>query len=207
MTRIFAVLMMMATGLASAAAVDSKKALYRWTDEKGQVHYGDKVPPQEAKQGREAINNQGTVLKVVPKQLEGAELEKAQAKAREEKAEQDAAAQRVAYDRYLLSSFGSVADLQASREERLTALDGRITLAQKAVDDNEKTLADLRGRASNGKPDAKLQSQLDTYDGALIDNLQAVRKLKQERAATEEKYALDIDRFKKLRAGTIHVGD
>src|SRR3954453_16143171 len=33
--------------------------LYRWTDDKGVVHYGDSVPPEYAKQDRSVLNNQG----------------------------------------------------------------------------------------------------------------------------------------------------
>jgi Domain of unknown function (DUF4124) len=190
---------------ADVRAADSGKKLYRWVDAQGQVHYGDRVPAQDAKQGRETINNQGTVTAVVPKQLEGKELEEAEARARAEKAAQDAAVQRGAYDRYLLSSFQSVADLQAAREERLVALDARISLAQKAADSDEKTVAELRARSD--KPDASTQKQIDSYDRSLIDNIQAVRKLQQERDATATKYAADIERFKQLRAGTIRVGE
>lgn len=191
-------------GLVDARAGGDKK-LYRWVDAQGQVHYGDRVPAQDAKQGRETINSQGAVTAVVPRQLEGAELESAQAKARAQKAAQEAGVQRAAYDRYLLSSFQSVADLQAAREERLGALDARIALAQKAVDSDEKTLADLRTRSD--KPDAKTKQQIDSYDRSLIENIQAVRKVQQERDATATKYTADIERFKQLRAGTVRIGE
>jgi len=183
------------------------KALYRWVDEKGQVHYGDKVPPKDSKQGRESINKLGTVTKVIPRELSGAELDQALAKRAAEKAAEEAHQQRVVYDRYLLQSFASVADLQAAREERLTALDGRLQLAQNAVAETEKVLADLRARTAGKAPDAALKTQIESYEGSLIDNLQAVRKLRDERTATAAKFAADIERFKGLRAGTIRAGD
>lgn len=183
------------------------KQLYRWVDEKGQVHYGDKVPAQDAKQGREAINKQGTVTKVVPRELSGAELEQALARRAAEKAEAEAQQQRLVYDRYLLQSFASVADLQAAREERLTALDGRLLLAQNAVGETEKVLADLRARATGKAAEGPLKAQIESYENSLIDNLQAVRKLRDERTATVAKFSADIERFKGLRAGTIRAGD
>lgn len=183
------------------------KQLYRWVDEKGQVHYGDKVPAQDAKQGREAINKQGTVTKVVPRELSGAELEQALARRAAEKAEAEAQQQRLVYDRYLLQSFASVADLQAAREERLTALDGRLLLAQNAVGETEKVLADLRARATGKVAEGPLKAQIESYENSLIDNLQTVRKLRDERTATVAKFSADIERFKGLRAGTIRAGD
>ena len=192
--------------MAMSAARADGKTLFRWVDEKGQVHFGDKVPPQESKQGRETLNKHGTVTKVVPRELSGAELEQAQARLAAKKAAEEAQLQRLAYDRYLLISFTSVADLQSAREERLTALDARIGLTQTSVLDIEKTLAELRERASTKPPDAPLNKQIQSYEGSLIDSLQALRKLREERSATEIKYTADIERFKALRAGTIKQG-
>lgn len=194
--------------VAGQAFAADNKTLYRWVDDKGQVHYGDKVPAKDSKQGREAINKNGTVSKVIAPELTGADLQQAQARAAAAKTAEEVHQQRIVYDRYLMQSFASVADLQASREERLTALDARTALAQAAVIENEKTLADLRSRVVAGKPaDGPLKKQIETFESSLIDNLQATRKLRDERAATELKYSADIERFKGLRAGTIKQGD
>lgn len=193
---------LMAVGLAHAQG----KALYRWVDEKGQVHYGDKVPPTDSKRGRESINANGLVTKVVPRELTGAELEQAQARRAAEKSAEEAHQQRIVYDRYLLQSFSSVADLQSAREERLSALDARLGLAQAAVLENEKTLADLRARTPGKPPTGPLKQQIETFENSLIDNIQAVRKLRDERDSTATKYTADIERFKALRAGTIRQG-
>lgn len=190
-----------------AMAGEANKSLFRWVDEKGQVHYGDKVPPKDSKQGRAAINRNGTVTKVIPRELSGAELEQEQARLAAEKITEEAHQQRLTYDRYLVQSFAGVADLQAAREERLGALDARISLAEASVIENEKVLADLRSRVTGKTMDASLKKQIETFEGSLIDNLQAARKLRDERAATEIKFASDIDRFKGLRAGTIKQGE
>jgi len=186
-------------------AADGKQ-LYRWVDANGQVHYGDRVPASEAKQGRESLKN-GVVTKVIPRELTGAELEREKARQAAAKVAAEARQQRIAHDKYLLQSFASVADLQDARETRLASLDGRITLAAKAVEDNEKTLADLRARAGSKPPEGPLKAQIETFEGSLIDNLQAVRKLREERTATAARYTADIERFKGLRAGTIQQGD
>jgi len=189
------------------AASSGKKPLYRWVDEEGRVHYGDRVPPSDAKQGRETIGAQGTVTKVLPRELSGKELEAEQQRLAEEKAAEDARQQRIAYDRYLVQSFASVGELQSAREQRLGALDARITLTQQAIVENEKTLAELRSRTGNKAPEGALKQQIETFENSLIDNLQAVRKLRDERQATQEKFTRDIERFKGLKAGTIRRGD
>lgn len=197
------IIALLATGVAHAAG----KPVYRWVDENGQVHYGDKVLPSESKQGRETINRNGIVSKVIPRELSGDELVQAQNRRAAEKAAEEARQQRIVYDRALLQSFSNVAELQAVREERLAASEARQLLAEKAVQDNEKILADLRSRSGDKAPEGPLKAQIKTFEASLIDNLQSVRKLREEHSATVAKYAYDMERFKALRAGTIRQGD
>lgn len=187
--------------LAPVAQADGKK-LYRWVDEKGQVHFGDKVPPKDAKQGRDQLNDQGMVTRSVPREPTAEDLERQRQQAEEARQAQ----QRRDHDRYLLQSFGSVADLQNAREDRLTALDGRIALAQKAAEETEKTLDDLRGRAGDKPPPEALAKQIESFENALVENLQLSKRLREERDATERRYGEDIERFKLLRSGKIKPG-
>lgn len=188
------------TLLPALAGADGK--LLRWVDEQGQVHYGDKIPPQYAKQGREELDKRGLVTKTVPKELDAAGRERL----RLQQVEAERVARRTEYDRYLLKAFGSVADLQASREERIAALDGRIALARKAAGENEHTLDELRGRAAGKPTSGDLAKQIESFEASLVENLQLTQRLQDERAATEQRYAEDIERFKLLRSGKIKPG-
>src|SRR5712671_4787750 len=55
------------TGQASVAANASshndKGITYRWTDEQGVVHYGDRIPPQYAQKERAVLNSQGVEVR------------------------------------------------------------------------------------------------------------------------------------------------
>ncbi len=46
-------------GGSAASQHGQTSKLYRWTDDKGVVHYGDSVPPEYAKQDRSVLNSQG----------------------------------------------------------------------------------------------------------------------------------------------------
>src|SRR5260221_7985806 len=54
--------------LAGAATRDpsAKLPVYKWTDEKGVVHYGDAVPPQYADQDKTVLNSQGVQVGTIP---------------------------------------------------------------------------------------------------------------------------------------------
>ena len=43
--------------------VSAQAGLYRWVDEFGAVHYGDKVPAKYLKQEHQELNEQGTTVK------------------------------------------------------------------------------------------------------------------------------------------------
>src|SRR5215510_1919751 len=40
-----------------------KTISYRWTDEQGVVHYGDRIPPQYAQKEQALLNSQGVVVR------------------------------------------------------------------------------------------------------------------------------------------------
>lgn len=195
-------------GLTLAANTPSSgkgKQMYRWVDAKGQVHFGDKIPPQDAKQGRDNVNNQGVVTKVVPRELTPEERVVAAAQARKDRDAQDIHDRQVAYDRYLVSSYASVGAIQLARQERLSTLSARIDAAQRAATVTEQTLNDLRAQGG-ATPAAAAKKQIEEYELALIQHLQALRALREEHGTTEIKFASDIIRYKKLKSGEIAPG-
>ena len=53
-------LVLAAVALPSAgSAQQHQQRLYRWKDENGVVHYGDKIPPEYANRDRDVLNRQG----------------------------------------------------------------------------------------------------------------------------------------------------
>ena len=44
---------------AGAGSTEKKSVAYRWVDENGTVHYGDRVPPQYVQKESDILNSQG----------------------------------------------------------------------------------------------------------------------------------------------------
>jgi hypothetical protein len=188
----------------SQGAVAKGKGMFRWVDENGQVHYGDRIPPQYANQQREVLNQRGQVKQVLERVKTAAEVAaeaESRARSEAEKKQQDEAKR---YDQMLLQTYRNIADLQAKRDERLSALDGSIALSQKAVVAHEKALADLKQRVEATKTQKKpvepaAQAQIATTELQLIDAVKATKRLRDERTKTSEQFAKDIERFRSLR--------
>lgn len=187
-----------------ATAVAAMKQIQCWTDDKGNRMCGDTVPPQYAKKEREYFNQQGMVVGKKARELTPEEAAEEKRKADEAAAELKHIQEQAAYDKFLTDTYGSSKELEAARKLREQTLDGRIGLAQKAIADTEKTLADLRGRvdkSSKKQPDKRLLDQIKKFEASLADNKTSVAQLQQEREKMVNKFNQDIERFKVLRPG------
>lgn len=96
-------------------------ATYRWVDESGRVHYGDKIPPQYAGQGHSELNSQGRVTR----RVEGAansvtERQRREREAARLEAEAQAALQRQRQDSALLATFSNVTEIEQARVRALS---------------------------------------------------------------------------------------
>jgi len=185
------------TGLAGAA----ERTIQKWTDEHGNVHYGDAPPPEAVKDGRTILNQQGVPVQQIPKQMTPDEA--AAAKALRE--EQD---RRKKQDSFLLMNFTQVADIERARDERLNQIDGQLQLARTSLVNSEERLKVLSKRMSGFRPYSSAASARrvpDALAGEVIQALGERRSMQQtvarheaDQAATRAKYDADIARFREL---------
>ncbi len=162
-----------------AALAVSQPALakmYKWVDEKGEVHYGDTVPPQYANQGREELSKKGTVLKktegaLTPEQRQAKEAEEAQ-----KKAEQQKALEQKRRDKALLNTYTNEKEIDLTRDRNLKPLDMQI---QSLQDDLKR---------AKGADAAAIQSQIE--------------QKKKEREAVRQRFDADKLRFRELTGTT-----
>lgn len=174
-----------------------------WTDENGRRACGDRVPPEYSRQERKVYDQSGRLVETLERQKTPAEIAEAERRAAEQEAERKRVEEQAAYDRFLLSAFSSVRDLEKTRDERLLTLDGRLRLAEKSLADNENGIAQLQSQIADtgkegNKPPARLLRQLHEFEKTLADNRRAVDKLRIERDALVLQFARDIARYRDL---------
>lgn len=171
--------------------------LYRWVDKEGKVHYGDKIPAEYADQHKQQISSTGAVVK----EIEGAMTpEQRAAFEAKKKAEEDAKAQAET-DKVLLGTYGTVADIERSRDARLAALHGQVTMSSSAIASLERDIAALEAQRKSAKdPKAveRIDQQLASRRNELTSNQRQVVTRQAEMKSVEEQYARDIARFRVL---------
>ena len=193
---------------ASSAGAEGRK-VYRWVDANGVVHYGDRVPPNQAENDREILNEYGIPIgreegARTPEELQQeAEARRLADEAR--RAEQQARAR----DEILLDTYLSVEEIESLRNQRTELLDAQIEMTEAYLDNLRTKLGKLQNHASRFRPyssdpeappiNQNLADELsDTLDSIIRyeQELERARKRKQELTA---KFAADMDRFRELQ--------
>lgn len=191
-------------GLVVAVPASAGK-LYKWVDEKGNVHYSDKVPPEAAKLAREEKNQDGVTVKQVARAKTQEELAaEAAQRVKDEEARKLAEAQAQA-DRALMLSYTTEDDLIRARDQELGVIDANMTTAKLTIGSQEKNLSDLLAHAAdferNKKPVPQKVTDSITHVRAQIEAQQ--KTLKEREAAKEivrKDYEAKLLRWRELSA-------
>lgn len=178
---------------AMLAPSTAQAELYRWVDEDGEVHYSDRLPPDRAPEERRIFSRGGDTLRDVermPTAAELRELEAARQAAEEEtRRSQEQRQLQAEYDRMLMLSYGSVDDLQRSRERRLQPLQVQLDNALRRQARLDARIEQLRTEAADAE-----RRQEDT--GALERRLEQTRDLRQRETARIRQREQDIRAIK-----------
>ena len=181
--------------------------LHKWVDEKGQVHYGDRVPAKYMKQKRQTLNEQGIVVKKHDAKKTDEEREKEKAlrdqRAVEEKQKLIARKKAALRDRVLLETFTTENDLIYARDARLEAVDTQILLTETIIRDQEKKLEKLKKRIdaiekSGRKVPENLPKEQASVSKQLATHHSYVKSKNEEKRQIIEKFVDDIKRFREL---------
>jgi hypothetical protein len=165
-----------------AAGPVSAQKIYSWTNDSGEIVYGNSPPPEAAEQ----LFDRRFPLETV---------------------EDEAAAKQAQEDRILLQTYLSVAEIEKVRDERLAKLQGQDRLTRSYVDNLNRQLADLEKALDSIGADNLNEEDPTVLAAEIGETRRRIQiyetKLEQSAAQQEEirqKFADDIDRFQQLRA-------
>lgn len=195
--------------LAAAAALSGvddalSRDLYRYRNAEGNVVVDFMVPAEYVANGYEVINDEGVVVKVVPRQL--TEEEQKVRAAQQELDEQAVTEQERLrkWDESLLLRYSTVEDIEEARERALQNLRIRVSILKsnkrslkQQVENYQAQAADLERRGQQvdvvrlGVIE-DLQREIETTDKAIADR-------QREIAEVAADYQQDIERFSLLR--------
>ena len=170
------------------------QGLYKWVDEKGNVHFSDKVPPEAAKLAREEKNQDGVTVKQVARAKTQEELAaEAAQRVKDEEARKLAEAQAQA-DRALMLSYTTEDDLLHARDQELGVIDANMATAKLTIASQEKNLSDLLAHAADFERNKKPVPQQVTDSIAQVrSQIEIQQKTLKEREDSKEAVRKDYD--------------
>jgi hypothetical protein len=190
--------------VADAADNSSKSGTgitYRWVDEQGIVHYGDRVPPQYAQKEQSLLNNQGVEVRRLDAQKTPEQL------ATQERLQQGIVRQRQ-HDSFLITTYTSVKDIEALRDLRLDQLRGQRVAAEQYVENLRTRLDSLQTRARVFKPYSDKPGARRMPDDLSEDLVRTLNEFQvqsnvlvvkgREESTLRAQFQADIERYREL---------
>jgi hypothetical protein len=189
----------------ASCSFSAQAKMYKWVDDEGQMHFGDKIPPKYLVKEHDELNEQGVQIK-----------HKAAAKTAEEKAEENRLnrerkkaalieRKKKQRDRVLLDTYTTERDLTVARDSRLDAVGSQIHLAETIISDSNKKIAAMEKQIVQIQ-ESKREVPLDLYNRLEIEKKQVIvqtkvmEKHKKRRDDISEQFNDYIERFKVLKA-------
>lgn len=178
--------------------------LYKWVDDKGEVHYGDRIPPEHSQQGHTEVNKQGITVNTTAGSKTGEQLTEEQSKQQALAEEKRHAAERGVRDKALLSSYTSERDIIDVRDRKLATLEGEISmnagysekLGQRLV--TQRREADQLAQQGAHVPE-KLQKDMHDTEMQIEKYSRFIKSRQNEQTAIRQQSENDLQRFRELR--------
>jgi hypothetical protein len=207
MTRSVCICLVTLLVAAPAAMGDQKgRSTYRWIDERGVVHYGDNVPPEYTTRERAVLNSQGIEIGRLEAQKTPQQLAEEARRAEEQ--------QRIRQrDRFLLSTYTSVKDIEHLRDTRVQQIADQQRSTRNYIDTLNGRLGGLHARALTFRPYNASESAGPMPDQLADDLVRTLNELRVQNALLDTKsreidalrtqFQTDIDRYRQLRSGSV----
>jgi hypothetical protein len=188
-----------------ALAPCAAAATYKWVDEKGVVHYTDKIPPEAVEKSNVQLDKNGVPVKRTDA-APSAEQKRA-------KAEEEARAKQLAKDRELvdrrdralLSTYTMESEIDLARRRALATIDQQIQSSTAYTTQLSKRREELEAKktAVQGQPvPPVLEREVANLDTELARQADLVAAKQKEVFLVNLRYDADLKRWRELRANT-----
>ncbi len=186
-------------------AVAAEKQVYKWTDDDGQVHFGDSIPAEYADLPKERLNDQGVAVE----ELEGKKTEEQleQERLANERAVAEKLKQRA--DQALLATYLSVEEIVMHRDRRVELFQAQARVTELYLRNLQRRLDGLRKDAAKFQPYSEdsaapmigedLADDLRKTKETIARHIGNLQKYEDDEREIIERFNNDIERFKELK--------
>ena len=188
-----------------AYAFPTQAKMYKWVDENGQVHFGDRIPTKYLVKEHDELNEHG--VKTRHREAAKTPEQKAEERRLEREREKIALAEKKKKqrDRVLLDTYTTERDLIVARDSRLDAVNSQIRLAKSIISDSNNKIESMEQqvteiKASNREVPADLYQRIDNEKQQVAVQAMVMENHKKRSIEIAEQFNGYIERFKVLKA-------
>lgn len=198
----FPFLVMAAVLISSSFLVQAK--MYKWVDENGQMHFGDKIPQKYKVKEHEELNDRGVSTKHLTATKSPEEIAEERRLEKERQKVALAEEKQKKLDRELLDIYSTERDLVMARDSRLDAIATQVQMSEviiqasnKKIESMEKQVVNIK--ASKRKVPIDLYNRIDSEKQEITVQNRVMLKHKKRSKEILEKYNGYIERFRVVR--------
>jgi len=177
---------------------------YRWVDEEGNVHYSDRLPPEQAKAARSHLDKRGIETKRIEAAKTAEELAREKELEELRAVEQRLINEQQERDLVLMRTFRSEDDILMARDGKLASIDTSIQIDRTNIHRMKLKLSYMQKNAADierqgQKISANLLKDIESTRKSLRDSHANIIHKEQQKASIREKYSNDLARFRELK--------
>jgi uncharacterized protein DUF4124 len=186
----------------SGKSAATGKQTYKWVDENGVTHYGDRVPTEYSQREQQVLNAQGVEVQKRQAEMSASEAAAYAAKQKEE-------AQRRQHDMFLISTYPSVKEIENVRDTRLDQINAQISASEQYISSLTTRVDGLKERSMGYAPYSSKPGARRMPDDLAEEMVRALSELRTQNSALTQRrtelqkvvdqFDADIRRFKELR--------
>lgn len=204
LSRLTALLTVLAVGaLVASLAHAQANQMYRYTNNEGNKVIAYQVPPEFVAGGYEILSSTGTLVDVVPRQLDAVERENLNAQEVLEREAKDERERLRKWDESLLLRYSTIDDIEAARERSLRELRIRVSILKGNLRSLKQQVESYQALAADQERfgnvvDAGHLSAMEDLRSEIRVTERAVNDRKDEIAAVDANFDRDVERFSTL---------
>ncbi len=186
--------------LSQAAQTGHANQIKCWKNKQHIRECSHTVPPEYAQQRIEVLNEQGIVVRIIEPRKTEAQLAEDARLAKK----QEARDERRRQDMILLSTFATEQDLLLSRDKKLAAIDGTISIASGNLRILSGSLAQLQKQAANhergGTPVPKhVLEDISSVKVQISENEKYLVGKEENKKQLQKQFDADLKRYRELK--------
>jgi hypothetical protein len=178
---------------------------YSWVDEEGNVHYGDRVPPEYADQEQRILSREGVEIGRVERALTNEEREQLETLRRVEEEDRERRQRQAERDHMLLTLYATPEEVRHARDARIEGIRAQMRIAARGVERIEEQIGRLENRIAGHEERGEevpqdLRKRYEDSLQQLRENERYLMERDEEMERVRRTFNRDMQRMEELRA-------